>query len=569
MSHSTTSSSPSPFERHNLTYVVASSLLVCLVFVLASCGRAAPQKSEETNREKPVEVSLSGPLASLQPDEFELNVPRDLPSRDLNSWAEVMMTDPAEAGVSDEELAAALKPVLSEDEIKRVLQRQFVERDSAYLRDVYWARSTSEAIAKTSKNDVERIVRLFYQVTDNLVLVPASAETLPLGPFESLLIGRGTPELRAWTFALLLKQLRIPSVVIETESKSDGNRLKPLLVGALSEGEFLLFDVALGLPIPAASDDGSTPRLMQPATLKQVLADDALLRKLDVDDSEPYPLKVEQIKAAKLRLIGETSMWARRMEGLQAGLASERPAVAFEPLVTIESYEGVLNEVQAAVKDQFSADLVTVWSYPEAQREAREHMTEEQVAVHKKLRAVLAAPRPLTVQVTQAGPDAPQIPHLEFGNGWNYLLQARAHQLLGRYGEAIPLYLKVQGWRRIPPTPKGTLPITPDAEPVVLKLLSEQFPEMLAFQEQAGANALFWRASSQLARGEYQLGASDFETYLTQVIEGAFASPARYLAGISTALAGKPTRGAGFLRRIAKDDPQYFAAKFYVRRWKE
>ncbi len=555
-----------------LALFVGCALLFGALFVVGCNGSKPEQEAAKPQARAAVEVTLDGPLASLQPDEFELNVPRDLPSRELNSWAEVMMTDPAQAGVSDEELTAALKSVLSEEEIQRVLFRQFIERDSVYLRDVYWARTTTELVARSSKDksETERIVELFYYVTDNLPIVPSTSdEALPLGPFESLLVGRGSAEVRAWTFALLMKQLRIQTVVVETEAKPESTGFKPLLVGVLSNGEFLLFDAAMGLPIPAPSDDGSTPRVMQPATLKQVQADDGLLRKLDADENEPYPLKSEQLKTAKLRLIGETGMWARRMEGLQAGLASVKPAVAFEPLVTVESYDGVLNEVQGAAKDIVPAESVTIWPYAEAQREAREHLTEKQILTYKQLRALLVAPRPLSIFIDEKKPEAEQVPELVFGNGWNYLLQARAHQLLGRHGDAIPLYLKLQGWRRIPPTPKGALPITPQSEPIVLKLISEHAPEMLVFQEQAGATALFWRASTQLGRDEYQLAASDFEAYVTTVADGAFARPARYLAGVASALNGKQSRGAGFLRRIAKDDPQYFAAKFYIRRWKE
>lgn len=569
---STNSDSFLPEQRLSRLAVAVGCCMLFGALLIVGCNGSKPdQEAPKVQAPQKVEVTLDGPLASLQPDEFELNVPRDLPSRELNAWAEVMMTDPAQAGVSDEELTAALKSVLSQEEIQRVLFRQFVERDSVYLRDAYWARTTTELVAKSSKDrsETERIVELFYYVTDNLPIVPSTEETLPLGPFESLLIGRGSPEVRAWAFSLLMKQLRIPTVVVETETKPEATGFKPLLVGVLSNGEFLLFDAALGLPIPAANEDASTPRVIQPATLKQVLADDGLLRKLDADENEPYPLKSEHLKTAKLRLIGETSMWARRMEGLQAGLASVKPAVAFEPLVTVESYDGVLNEVQAAAKDIVSAESVTVWPYVETQREAREHMTEKQILNYKQQRSLLVAPRPLSIAVDEKLPEAERRPELVFGNGWNYLLQARAHQLLGRYGEAIPLYLKLQGWRRIPPTPKGALPITPQSEPIVLKLISEHAPEMLVFQEQAGATALFWRASTQFERDEYQLAASDFESYVTTVADGAFAKPARYLAGVASALNGKQSRGAGFLRRIAKDDPQYFAAKFYIRRWKE
>lgn len=539
---------------------------VCVTLLTAGCTRSQPSNRPESSAKQKADVSLASPLASLQPDEFELNVPRYLPSAEINRWAEEMMADPAEGGVSDEKLAQALKSVLSDNEINRVMQRSFVERDSAYLRDCYWARAVTQLVAYSATDDVDRVSRLFYQVVDNLVVGKASTVSIPMGPFEALLVGRGPAEMRAWTLSLLLRQHRIPTVLLDLGKVESATSSQPVLVGAVVGADVFVFDAQLGLPLSGAKDDATKERRpMMPATLKELQADDSLLRRFDVNDDERYPVTAEKLKSAKLRLIGETSVWARRMEGLQAGLTADRQAVVFESLVSVDAIEGVMDGLQAVARDHGLTEPVGVWDYPEVQREARESLTDEQKAAFTKVGEAFAAPRPLSVDVAA---DQTSV-KLNFGSGWNHHRTARVQQLLGNYSEAIPMYLKLQGWRRVPPTPKGAMPITPASEPTVIEMLRTQTPDVVAMHEKAGSEALYWRGCCQISRGEYQVAASDLESYLQQVVYGSFEGPARYMAGVAAAMNGKLSRGSGFLRRIPKDDPQYFAARFLIRRWQE
>ncbi|MGE3317633.1 MAG: hypothetical protein AB7O26_21185, partial [Planctomycetaceae bacterium] len=93
---------------------------------------------------------------------------------------------------------------------------------------------------------------------------------------------------------------------------------KPWLVGVLLDKQVYLFDTRLGLPIPAASDNGTEAFIRQPATLKDVLANDALLRKLDVSEEQRYGLSVDDLKKFTVEIVADVAFWTMRMRALNS-----------------------------------------------------------------------------------------------------------------------------------------------------------------------------------------------------------------------------------------------------------
>jgi len=556
--------------RFNSVARWSRGLIVAAVTMLVSgllcgaigCFGTAETKSPTTS-DKPAEkqaVSVSSALAALHPIEFEIGVPRDLPSGELNSWGDVMLADLMDPEVDEGKLREALKPFLDEVMIERVLRRQFVPRDSVAIRDAIWARGIAETVAKTTDSDLDRVVQLFQFVTQNLHVLPD--DNVPLGLFDRLQLGFGQPEDRAWTFALLAQQLKLPTVIIEPKLPDDAK--KSVLVGVVIDPEIYLFDATVGLPIPAENDDQQQVQITKVATLQQVLASDAVLRQLDLE-GHAYPYQSEHFRAATLSVIGDTTLWSRRSEALQNGMAKESTAVVFQPLVSVGPFEGVLDQVVSVVKGQLPAGNVGVWKYAEDRREQREVLNAEQVAGLKELFDPFQAPRPLII-VPIEKPEAGKAPvKLEFGKGWNHLLIARTKQLIGQTTESIPMYLKLQGWARIPPTPSKGLAVPAEFEAEVTRLIPEDVQRL---HGQAAELALFWRATCQLSLGEYGTAANDFETYLTRVARGTFPAQSRYLAGLATALKGNPSRALAFMSRIDPSDPQYRAARILMKRWK-
>lgn len=562
----TLSSTSQQYFRPYLSQRLAACLHILIVVGLAGCPSSSTKEAPSTTTKGSAEpkqvASVSSALAALHPTEFEIGVPRDLPSGELNAWAEVMLADLIEPEVDDAKLKESLKSYLNEASIERVVRRAFVPRDSVAIRDAIWARTIAETVAKSADSDLERVVRLFRIVTRELQVMPDDG--VPLGLFDRLQLGFGRPEVRAWAFALLVQQLKLPTVVVEPTLPADSAGSKSVIAGVLIDTEIYLFDMTVGLPIPAQDDDTKQLQVTKVATLKQVIADDAVLRALDIEGS-PYAYQAEHFKTAKLSVIGDTSFWSRRFEALQNGMAKESTAVVFQPLVSIGPFEGLLNQVVSAVKEQIPEKNVGVWMYAEEHREQREALNEEQLKGLKELFEPFQAPRPLIIKpIVDAGNGKADV-KLDFGKGWNHLLIARTKQLVDQADEAIPMYLKLQGWSRIPPVPSKGFAVPPEAEAEVAQRIPEDIQRLHA---QAAELSLFWRATCQMRNGEYGTAASDFETYVTRVARGTFPTQARYLAGLATALNGNPSRGAAFLSRVDKSDPQYRAARFLMKRWK-
>src|SRR5262249_43049170 len=139
-------------------------------------------------------------------------------------------------------------------------------------------------------DDVAVAQRLFDWTVRNIQLDgparTAQLETYPHRPYEILLYGHGDALERAWVFILLARQQGLDAVLLGLGDE-DGN-VRPWLPALLSDGQLCLFDCQLGLPIAG-------PEGRPVATLAEVVADDALLRRLDVDSDHPYPVRSEQL----------------------------------------------------------------------------------------------------------------------------------------------------------------------------------------------------------------------------------------------------------------------------------
>lgn len=189
----------------------------------------------------------------------------------------------------------------------------FVPADGVELRQTVWLREISTWASGEAHDDVERASHLFDWLIRNIQL-DADDEAVPYRlPWQSLLLGHGTAEERAWLFALLGRQQRLTIVVLALPTGAD-EPLRTWLPALLHEGELYLFDTALGLPIPAA--DGE-----HVATLSAVTADDALLRQLDLDSEHPYPVDAKQAATAIALIEASPTYLAQRMALLESHLS--------------------------------------------------------------------------------------------------------------------------------------------------------------------------------------------------------------------------------------------------------
>ena len=546
-----------------------------VILLLQGCNKEADTPTvAELQPEETVVISLETTFQGLLPDEFEINVPRDLPTSDMDEWGQEMLADMVDPEVDEKQLAETLSKLLPAEVVERVLRSQFVLRDSTHIRDCLWAREVAESVTTEAKSELDSVVDLFYFVVNTIHVVPA-ADSLPFGPFESALYGTGTAEDSAWAFATLLRQRRIPTMVFVDPASAAEQKVpvtKNLLVGALLNDAVYLFDAGLGLPISSPDEPATNDLVRQPATLKQLLGGPAVLANMGIGETSPYPITLEQFRKLQPLIIGDSSVWSRRMEGLRNGQPVDVKALVFDALVSCGPFEGLVEIVSKHLSKVQPESNVGVWLYPEQQREAREAVSKnaDQSARLASLNDTFKVPQPIRVGLKsdEKNSDQPKL-EITFGASWGTHRRGRIDQIMSRPEHAIPAFLKVQDWRTMPPSP--------DDEPVDprLKALAEQqlHDEVKARHLNAAEEALFWRAECQLQKRAYSSAASDLEGYLrqlqsgTSLYPGRFRSEANYLAGFALAMSGNSRRGAAFMRNVDPEDSRYDASQWLVKRW--
>lgn len=559
-----------------------STIVLCSAMLSVwGCNKDVPEDAgTEVASGETVVISLETTFQGMRPDEFEINVPRDLPTSDLNEWGDELLAEMLDPEVDEKTLSESLANLLPVDVVERTLRPKFVLRDANHVRDSLWAREVADSITKSSESELDAVVDLFYFVVNTVRVVPA-ADSLPFGPFESALYGFGAAEDRAWMFATLLRQRRIPAVVFaanglvgdaedsDSSVDSPGSRTRNLLVGALLNDAVYLFDAGLGLPIVSPDEPDGSVLVRLPATLQQAIVEPSVLSDMGVE-SLPYAITLEQLKKLQSQVVGDSSVWSRRMEGLRNGQPVEIKAIIFEPLVACGPFEGIVDLVSKHVSNVLPEIEVGVWLYPERQREARESVNKDkdQSARLDSLDETFKVPQPVRVGLIDIEKNAGQQKlEFTFGSSWGTHRSGRIDQILGRPEEAIPAYLKVQNWRNFPPSPKDES-IAPELKAAAVQQLPEDVKKR---HLDAAEEALIWRATCQIQKGAYESAAVDLEGYLrqlaTKTYSGQFRNEANYLAGISLALSGNSRRGAAFLRKVDPEDSRHDVSKWLINRW--
>jgi hypothetical protein len=264
----------------------------------------------------------------------------------LNQWIRAQPPSPA---WKPDPLTATLPPPLSDlPELKTLGQREFSRFDVCELQGAVWFRDVSVWARGEVVDDVARARSLFDWTVRNIQLDAELPDRPPQFPWETLLLGHGTAAERAEVFILLLRQLDIDAAVLAVEQGSGreaaglaprevapAKSLRLWCVGVLVEGQVYLFDLLLGLPIPAPGGvtlDASGQLAIRPATLVQAAADDALLRRMDLAASQPYGVKASELGRVTVLLEAAPSSLSQRMQLLESRLVGPRKmALAASP----------------------------------------------------------------------------------------------------------------------------------------------------------------------------------------------------------------------------------------------
>jgi hypothetical protein len=527
-----------------------AALVLAAVAVLALNGcdpPAAPvtSSSSGTGKATHCEELLTSALDMVQPERLGISSDRDNAVDLLNQWLPECAPAAGSAG------SQARKPdkLLPPEVLARATLERFVGRDAWHIRDCVQAKAAADFAVRGADDDLGRVVQLFYYVVRNVQLVEREEDALPLTPREILLLGRGTAEDRAWIFANSLRQLRIDAVLLRPQAKTaaaSNAAALPWLIGVLLDGEVYLFDSQLGWPIPAPDDDPKSLFVKRPATLAQAVADDALLRRLDLDAEHAYPLKSDDLTGVKVELIGDSSFWSSRMKRLQAALAGDRALVVADGLEDDETGEGVVARVAATGGGKWSAADVSLWSYPEQQIHGFGHLTEAQSQKLQVRALPFRVPYPISVSQNPDGS-----PNVRIGQPERTQLKTRTAQLMGNHAIAVRSYATIV---TIPfsPTFDARLPIA---------------PEIRRVHAQAAEDASIWIGLCQLELGSFAAATATFREYLKNYKRGTWSDTCFALLAWSLAEQGQIDDALKSLRLVSDKNPQHQGYELLIRRW--
>jgi hypothetical protein len=263
----------------------------------------------------------------------------------LNQW---IRSQPQPADWAVDPLVATLPQPLRElPVVKDLGKMEFSRYDGLALQEVVWLRDVSGWARGEELDELSRAKKLFDWMVRNIQLEPDAATNaqghqaaIPQMPWEVLFLGRGTAIERAWLFVLLARQQGITATLLAVPETADAampeaadaakEPLRPWAIGVLHEDDLYLFDPALGLPIPAPEGvqfDGARHLAIQPATLAQVVADEKLLRGLDLDASHPYPVKAADLAHVVALVEASPAYLSKRMRLIEPRLVAQQKMV--------------------------------------------------------------------------------------------------------------------------------------------------------------------------------------------------------------------------------------------------
>jgi tetratricopeptide (TPR) repeat protein len=265
----------------------------------------------------------------------------------LNQWL------PTQAPPADwqlDPLVAQLPPSLRKlPPLEDAAAWEFSSYDGFMLEEAVWLSNLSAWARGKTLDDLDRARKLFDWTVRNIQLDPDEVDRTRLLPREVLLLGHGTALERAWVFILLARQQGLDAAIValdlgaqrrKTPARPEGKNapaapvplvdLDPWCVTVLVDGKLYLFDPKLGLPIPAPGPmgvDRAGQLDIRPATLAQVVADDRLLRRLDLDPKQPFPITAADLKHLVLLVEGSPQYLAKRMQFLESRLSGKQRLV--------------------------------------------------------------------------------------------------------------------------------------------------------------------------------------------------------------------------------------------------
>jgi hypothetical protein len=479
----------------------------------------------------------------------------------LNDWQRSCGGTALDARIS---IPESIRNALTDKQVAGLNERRFTNRDGEHLRDAMLLKAVAAHAVGQAETDLERVLNLFDHVVRNIDLVPQHLFDLPLPPYYTYMLGKGTIADRAWILAGLLREIKIDTVILLPEGSSHelGRLTGPFLVGVLLDGKVYLFDPQAGIAIPAPAGDAPRKRT-DVATLDQAIDDAQVLKQVDVDEEHRYPIESSQLKNLKVALITDTSYWSIRMKALSEQLSGDKSLVVYDPLEEGES-AGLWHRVVAAGRGHWEPEAISPWSYTESQLARHADPSGDEISQLNLLidswnsfLMVLIGPdgtAKLAESVIVKDPSSSESdPNIRYDVHSTQGMQRRARlaQVGGNFADALKGYIEVRG---------GCMRLL--SAPLAIDKV------IIARHIRAEDDAAYWTGLCKVEQEEYEIAVTLLQGYREKHAQGAWVAHSRFLSAISLAALGKFKEAIELLEQTPADSPEYFGHQFRIRQWR-
>ena len=347
---------PKATTQSSCAKTVALSATLILISALVGCGGSSSETSASAGRQAVTKTNSEELLRSAlnllqEEEEGDLLDQRQEPERSfarvrelLNQW---LQTGGEEEQLSlDAAVRRQLEQTFNADELAEIEADRFSQGDAEHLRRCFVLRDVAMRTQGDADLVLDRAHAIFAWIWINIHPLDPEHDSahVSLGPYYTLLTGRGGPPEQAWLFVVLLRQLNVDAVLVAHADANDLDRFVPWAVGVLDDDEIYLFDFLHGRPVTDPA--GEKPVTLRAATEKPELI-------------QPKGPKGEALDPARPALFLESDpfYWAPRMQLLESKLAGEQAAVLSYSLEA-------LTRRAAEAAGEAIADRIILWPFP-------------------------------------------------------------------------------------------------------------------------------------------------------------------------------------------------------------
>ena len=277
---------------------------------------------------------VSQSIADLRQKFVALETIPNLTASGVRSWAKQLERET--------EGFASFAVVLEDYAVQLKTDGLFISTsDVEYLKQSTWLRDLSQWTCGDKRVLLDQAVQMCDWVVCNIEIrnnwIPINrqqaVEVLPQHPWQTILLGYGTAQDRMTIFLELLRQRRIDAALLGVPDPQDPNVSLYWAVGVLLDNEIYVFLLNYGFPLPGADgvkvgDDGAL-EFSSVATLSQLMQDDSLLRRLDLSETQQFPITAEMLKQTTAHFFLTPESVSMRMKVLESELSGEQNMVLY------------------------------------------------------------------------------------------------------------------------------------------------------------------------------------------------------------------------------------------------